>query len=367
MQVTAAVVQEKSAPFVIERLELTDPRPDEVLVRIVASGMCQTDLHGRDSYYNTPFPAVFGHEGAGVVEAIGSQVTRVEVGDHVIISFPWCGTCPNCRRHMPADCLSSLDLKFSGARPDGSTLLNKGGTPIYSAFFQQSSFATFAIANELFVVKTRKDAPLEILGPLACSGQTGAGAVFNTMRPRQGEALAIFGVGAVGLSGLMAAKIAGCDPIIAVDVHEKRLSLAQELGATHTINHTGRKSVVEEIRKITGGGVRFSLEASALPDILRESVECLMPAGTSVLVGSARAGTEVSLEMPFLQLGRKVHGVMQGESNPIEFIPTLVDYVMDGRMPLERLITFYPLADINKAADDSSNGRTIKPVLRMPS
>jgi aryl-alcohol dehydrogenase len=367
MQITAAVARERFGAFSIEQVDLTDPRPDELLVKVVASGMCQTDQHGRDGYYNTPLPAVFGHEGAGVVAAIGRGVTDFKPGDHVVMSFPWCGACANCRREMHAHCQKSFDLKMNGTRADGSTLMSQNSAPIYSAFFQQSSFATYAIANQRFAVKVRSDAPLELLGPFACSGQTGAGAVFNSMRPKQGDSFAVFGSGAVGLSGLMAAKIAGCDPIIAVDVHDKRLALARELGATHTINHTGRTDLVSKIRSITGDGVRFSLETSSLPAVLREAVEALMPAGTCVLLGSARAGTEVSLEMPFLQNGRTVHGVMQGESQPRDFIPRLVDHLMRGEMPVERMITFYPLADINRAAHDSTDGTTIKPVLRMAS
>jgi aryl-alcohol dehydrogenase len=363
MQITAAVARERFGSFSIEQLDLCDPRPDELLVRIVASGMCQTDQHGRDGYYNTPLPAVFGHEGAGIVAAVGKDVTRFAAGDHVVISFPWCGSCANCRRRMEAHCQKNFDLKMRGTRPDGTTLMQQKGSPIYSAFFQQSSFGAFAIANERFAVKIRKDAPLELLGPFACSGQTGAGAVLNSMRPQPDDAFAVFGVGAVGLSGLMAAKIAGCDPIIAVDVHARRLALARELGATHTLNRT---DVVAAIRKITGQGVRFSLETSAQPAVLREAVEALMPAGTCVLLGSARAGTEVSLEMPFLQFGRTLRGVIQGDSHPQELIPALVEYLMQGRMPVERMITFYPLAEINRAAADSNAGLTIKPVLRMP-
>jgi aryl-alcohol dehydrogenase len=267
---------------------------------------------------------------------------------------------------MISHCQKSFDWKMRGTRPDGSTLMRKNGATVYSAFFQQSSFATYAIANERFAVKVRKDAPLEFIGPFACSGQTGAGAVLNTMQPRPGDAFVVFGVGAVGLSGLMAAKIAGCDPIIAVDIHDHRLALARELGATHAINHSGRSDVVAEIKKITADGVRFSLETSALPAVFREAVEALMPAGTCVLLGSARAGTEVSFDMSFLQFGRDVHGVIQGESKPQEFIPRLVDYFMDGKMPVDRMMTVYDLADINRAADDSTKGRTIKPVLRMP-
>jgi aryl-alcohol dehydrogenase len=366
MQITAAVARARFGAFSIEQVELADPRPDELLVKIVASGMCQTDQHGRDGYYDTPLPAVFGHEGAGVVVAIGAGVTRFVPGDHVVMSFPWCGACPNCLRDMEAHCQKSFDLKMRGTRADGSTLMSQNGAPIYSAFFQQSSFATHVIANERFAVKVRNDAPLELLGPFACSGQTGAGAVFNTMRPRPGDSFAVFGVGAVGLSGIMAARIAGCEPIIAVDVHDKRLALARELGATHTINHTGRTDVVAEIRTITGGGVRFSLETSAQPAVFREAVEALIPAGVCVLLGSARAGAEVTLEMPFLQNGRIVHGVMQGESHPPEFIPKLVDFLMQDKMPVERMVTFYPLADINRAAQDSNDGITIKPILRMP-
>ncbi len=366
MQITAAVVRTRSGEFAIEQIDLCDPRPDELLVEVTASGMCATDLHGRDAYYPTKFPKVFGHEGAGIVRAVGAAVTKFKTGDHVVMSYPWCGTCPNCRTQRQSYCLHAFDLKMNGTRADGSTLHAKDGKPVYSAFFQQSSFGTFTIANERFAVKVRKDAPLEILGPLACGGQTGAGAVLNVMKPRAGDSFAVFGVGAVGLSGLMAAKIAGCDPIVAVDVHEHRLKLARELGATHVINHGGRTDVVAEIRKLTGLGVRYSLETSALPAVFREAVEALMPAGSCVLLGSARNGTEVSFEMPFLQNGRIVRGVIQGDSVPQEFIPILADHIVAGRFPLQRMITFYDLADINRAAAESSAGKTIKPVIRMP-
>ena len=366
MEIRAAVVRERSAKFEIDTLTLTDPRPDEVLVRVVASGMCQTDLHARDGYFPMPYPGVYGHEGAGVVAAVGAGVTRVKPGDHVVMSFPWCGACPNCRRQMHSHCLHANTLKMSGTRADGSTLMQKDGAPVYSAFFQQSSFATHAIANERFVVKVRPDAPLDQIGPFACSIQTGAGAVLNTMQPRPGDGFAVFGVGAVGLSGLMAAKIAGCDPIIAVDVHESRLALARELGATHVLNHAGRNDIVAAIRKISGEGVRYSLETSALPAVLREAVEVLVAAGTCVLLGSARRGVEVAFEMPFLQEGRVVRGVIQGESWPPEFIPKLIDLMMAGQLPVERMMTFYGLDAINRAAQESASGRAIKPVLRMP-
>ena len=222
MQITAAVARERFGPFSVETVELTDPRPDELLVKVVASGMCQTDQHGRDGYYNTPLPAVFGHEGAGVVEVVGNAVTQFTPGDHVVISFPSCGACDNCRRKMAWHCQDNLKLKMSGMRPDGSTLMSRRTADRSTApSFSNPRSRTRAIANERFAVKVRKDAPLDLLGPLACSGQTGAGAVLNTLQPEPGDALAVFGVGAVGLSALMAAKIAGCDPIIAIDVHPR--------------------------------------------------------------------------------------------------------------------------------------------------
>src|SRR3984885_9331076 len=265
MQVKAAVVRERSAPFVIDTLVLCEPRADELIVRVAASGMCQTDLHGRDGYFASPYPAVYGHEGSGVVHAVGSGVQDFAPGDHVVMSYPWCGTCANCRQQRLNYCLHGRKLKMGGTRHDGSTLLSKNGAPVYSAFFQQSSFGTFALTQARWAVKVRKDAPLEQLGPLACSGQTGAGAVLNVMQPNPGEAIAIFGVGAVGLSALMAAKIAGCDPIVAVDIHAHRLVLAQELGATCTIDYRSCGDVVGEIRKLTGSGVRYAADTSAVP------------------------------------------------------------------------------------------------------
>jgi aryl-alcohol dehydrogenase len=367
MQIKAAVVAAKSAPFVIETLELAEPRADELIVRVVASGMCQTDLHGRDGYHAiTSYPAVFGHEGAGVVHAVGSAVREFAPGDHVVMSYPWCGECAHCRRQRLNYCLNARNLKNKGTRADGSTLLARDGAPVYGAFFQQSSFGTFALTQARYAVKVRPDAPLDLIGPLGCSGQTGAGAVLNVLKPNAGESLAVFGAGAVGLSALMAAKVAGCAPLVAVDVHAHRLALTRELGATHTIDANACADVAAAIREASAGGVHYAVDSSAVPKALREAIESLMPGGTCVLLGSARAGTEAAFEMPFLQQGRVVRGVVQGDSVPREFIPQLIDLMLAGKFPLERMIKFYDLADINRAAAESSAGIAIKPVLRMP-
>ncbi len=366
MKITAAVVPARSSPFEIATLDLAAPLADEVLVRIVGSGMCHTDLHARDGYFpNLPYPVVCGHEGAGIVEQAGAAVADLAPGDPVVISFPWCGECGPCRAERIAYCERARPLKSSGRRADGSTPISRSGEPVYSCFFQQSSFASFAVAPAKDVVKIRRDAPIDLLGPLGCGLQTGAGAVLNVMQPQAGQGIAIYGVGGVGLAGLMAAKVAGCDPIIAVDRLAGRLALARELGATHTLESRGAETLAE-IRKITGGGSHFALETSAVPAVFRLAVDALRGLGTCVLVGSARAGTEVSFEMPVLQGGRTVRGVIQGDSRPREFIPRLVDLFMEGRFPLDRLVTRYELGNINRAAADATSGATIKPVLMLP-
>jgi aryl-alcohol dehydrogenase len=364
MRFSAARVEEKSGIFKIEPVELDGPRPDEVLVKIGASGLCHTDLHARDGYFPMPYPGVYGHEGAGVVAEVGSAVAHLAEGDHVVISFPWCGECEHCREDRRAYCRRGSELKSRGARADGSTTMRRGG-PVYASFFQQSSFATYALAPARDAVKVRQDAPIELLGPFACGVQTGAGAVLNVMAPEPGKSFVVFGAGSVGLAGLMAAKLAGCDPVIAVDIRVNRLALARALGATHAIDNTGQDAVAG-IRRITGGGAHFTLETSAVPAVFRQAVDCLLTRGTCVLVGSARRGTEVSFETSTLQAGRTVRGAIQGDSRPDQFIPYLVDLFMAGRFPVDRLVTFYDFAEINQAAADAVSGTTIKPVLRMP-
>lgn len=360
--IIAAVVRKKYGPFEIERLELDDPAAHEVLVKIEGCGVCHTDLHARDQYHPTPLPAVFGHEGAGIVERIGADVTKVAPGDKVVLVFPSCGHCGYCRSGKPAYCVRAADLKHSGRRSDGSTTLRKGAETIYGNFFGQSSFSTYALASERNTIKVRTELPAATLAALCCGVQTGAGAILNSLAVRAGSSLAVFGVGSLGLSAVMAGRIAGCLTIIAVDIKPNRLRIARELGATHAIEW-GKGNAIEEIRRLGGGGVDYALETSAVPQVLAAAVESLRPLGVCGLAGTAPPGTQVALAMRTLQGGRSVRGVVQGDSIPDSFIQQLLDFHAQGRFPFERLITPYPLERINQAAADAVEGTTIKPVL----
>jgi aryl-alcohol dehydrogenase len=366
LQVTAAVVEAKHADWHLETLELADPAPDEVIVRVVASGICQTDVHGRDDYFGIPFPCVFGHEGAGVVERVGVAVRKVAPGDRVLMASPACGDCPACRRGLPGYCAASRRIKFGGRLRDGRAPFHRNALPVYGAFFQQSSFATHALATEGNVVTLPRDLLLELAAAFPCGVNTGAGAVFNVLRPQPGASFAVFGAGAVGLAGLMAARIAGCDTIIAVDLHDKRLQLARELGATHVCN-PAKEDPVAAIRRASNGGVECSLEAAGAPQALRQAVDCLAPMGLCCLVGSARKGVEAGIEMTQLQQGRTLRGCIQGDAPPAQLFPVLFEHWRSGRMPVDRLITYYHFADINRAVADSLSGRSVKAVLRIGS
>ena len=216
MEIKAAVVFETSGDFNIEKLEIDDPREDEVLVKVAGVGICHTDLAGRAGHLPiSPPPNVLGHEGAGVVVKVGGRVTKVKPGDHVVLAWDYCGTCASCKMGKFLYCQNFFLHNFHGARPDGTTTLRKGDQAIHGSFFNQSSFADFALANERNVVKVREDVPLEIVGPMGCGVMTGAGAVINALRAGAGNSIAVFGVGPVGMSAILAAVVSGCTTIIA--------------------------------------------------------------------------------------------------------------------------------------------------------
>lgn len=365
LNIKAAVVRDKSAPFQIENLTLESPRDDEVLVKIHGVGVCHTDLVVRDQHLPTPLPAVLGHEGSGVVVAVGDKVRKVAPGDHVVLSYASCGTCENCLKGLNGYCPDLYGRNFSGARPDGSSpCCDAHGQRVSAYFFAQSSFGDHALASERNTVKIRKDVPLELMGPLGCGIQTGAGAVMNALKPSAGSSIAIFGAGSVGLSAVMAARVVGCTTIIAVDLNAERLALASELGATHVVN-AGTENVAERIASLTGGqGVQFSLECTGLPKVVRQAVDVLRLTGVCGVIGVAPLGTEFSLDMNSILFGRTVRGIIEGDSIPDVFIPQLVDLWHQGRFPFDKLVRFFPLSQINDAVHASESGQVLKAILR---
>jgi aryl-alcohol dehydrogenase len=349
-----AVLRKKGRPLKIESLELEGPRDDEVLVRIVASGICRTDIDMCEDWDSADTPVVLGHEGAGVVEEVGKHVKGVAPGDHVALSYQSCGSCRQCRSGHPFDCERFWELNFGFQRLDGTNAMRRSG--VRGHFFGQSSFATHALATERNLVRVAKDLPLEILAPLGCGIQTGAGTVMNSLSVPQGASVAIFGTGSAGLSAAMAARIVGADPIIGVDVKPKRLKLAPELGVTHTI-HGRDDDVASRIADITGAGVDYVVETTGSWKMHRLAIDVLNPGGTVALL-TGESGKS-------LKDGRKTLGIIQGDAVPQKFIPKLIDLYRSGRFPFDRLIKFYDFKEINRAIADSKRGDTIKPVLRI--
>ncbi|WP_103338253.1 NAD(P)-dependent alcohol dehydrogenase [Amycolatopsis sp. CA-126428] len=363
---TAAVVESAGAGFTLGEVALDELRPDEVRVRIVATGVCHTDLGVAAGALPFPLPGVLGHEGAGIVEEAGTAVTRVRAGDRVLLSYTSCGGCANCRDGHPAYCETWLPANLlGGRRPDGTTPISRGGTPLGGHFFGQSSFAGHAVADERSVVKVAADAPLDLLAPLGCGIMTGAGAVWNVLAPRPGATLLVTGAGAVGLSAVMAAHLTPATRIIAVDRVAARLTLARELGATDTIDTSG-EDLAETVGKLTGGrGVDGVVETTGNAGVLGTAIGALAARGTAVVVGAPAFGTEVPVDVNFLLPGRHVVGLTMGDAETQALVPTLAGLVAAGRFPVEKLVTHYEFGQIQQAVDDMLAGTTIKPVLRL--
>ena len=365
IKIRAAVAEARGEPFQIQDLELDEPRADEVLVRIVACGICQTDVHVWHQRLPTPLPIVLGHEGSGVVERVGPSVTSIKPGDHVVLSYQACGQCEPClQAHYPY-CDHAAEVNFSGARLDGTIGIHRRAgllaSPVRGHFFGQSSFATHALTTERNTVKVPKDLPLELLGPLGCGLQTGASTVLNAFRMTAGQTLAVFGVGAVGLAAIMAANAIAAGAIIAVDINETRLTLARKLGATHAINPKD-KDVGEALRAITGRGVNFVLETSGRGEMLAHALKGLANVGQ---IGTVAPGPDSVVEVANLSPGSGVRFIIQGDAIPQLFIPELIRLYQSGRFPFDQLVRFYPFEKINDAFADSARGEVIKPVLRM--
>jgi aryl-alcohol dehydrogenase len=361
----AAVVREAGAPFELRPLGLDEPRADELAVRVEASGICHTDVSVAEGKFGTPFPIVVGHEGTGVVEALGAEVEGFAVGDRVVLSFDWCGHCRNCVDGRPTYCYENWPRNFGGGRLDGSTSLDLDGAAVHSHFNGQSSFSEHLICPAHAAIRIESDIPAKLLAPLGCAVQTGAGAVLNALRPGPRDGLAIFGVGAVGLSAVMGAAIAGCELVIAVDPNPERRALAAELGATHTIDPAA-EDPNEAIRALAPDGLQFALEMSGVPAVLQQAISTLAPGGTCGLVGAPPVGTRFPLDVhEILSFGRSLRGIVMGDSVPRRFLPELVRYWEEGRLPLERLVETFSFTEIDTAIEAARSSQVVKAVIEM--
>lgn len=359
----AALLRAAQHPLQVEDIEVSAPREDEVLVRMAGTGICHTDLVVCGGF-PAPLPIVLGHEGAGVVEAVGPGVKSIKPGDHVVLSFDACGTCPNCAQHQPAYCHHFMPLNFGGQSPvDESTGLSQGGEKVFGRFFGQSSFATLALARERNTVKVAPDLPIELLGPLGCGVQTGAGAVMNSLKLKAGESIAVFGGGAVGLSAVLAAKVVGASHIVVVEPNAARRALALELGATAAIDPAAESDVPGAV-KAASGGVQCALDTTGIPPVIRQAADTLLPNGMLGLLGVSPPEADLPVNiMSMLMRGIGVKAILEGDSDPKQFIPELLELYRAGRFPFVKLIKTFGFEQINEAMNASMDGSVVKPVV----
>lgn len=364
MQIKALVASAEDKSFTYVDAELDVPKSDEILVKIKAVGLCHTDILARDGIFQLGIPAVLGHEGAGIVERIGDKVTKVKVGDRIAISFRSCGSCRKCKSESAAYCKDFVPLNILGHRLDGSRALSRDGEELASNFFGQSSFATHALTYAENVVILPDDMPFDLAAPLGCGVQTGAGTVLISLKCEAGSSLIVTGAGVVGLSAVMAAKINGCSEIIVVEPVAARRDLAIELGATHAIDPIEHEDFEAEIRKIVPDGVDYAIDTTGRRLTLENLTRCFTTQGTLAMVGMTPPTDDVSYTgHQFLAAGLTIKGIIEGDSHPDKFIPELIGYYKEGRLPLEKLISTYPLKDINKAVEDHHSGLCTKAVL----
>lgn len=358
-----ALLEVVGAPLVPTEVEFGPLLGDEVLIKVAGVGICHTDLAAIHGALPLPLPVVLGHEASGVVAAVGPAVTSLVPGDHVVVSFDSCRDCRPCTSGRPAYCTRFAALNYRGVRKDGSTTMTRAGSPVHGGWFGQSSFGTHAVATARNAVKVNPDLPLELLGPLACSLQTGAGAVLNVLRPQPGDSIAVFGVGAVGLSAVMAARIAGCTTIIAVDMNGERLEVAAELGATHLVNPSDVSDVVAAVLAASPRGVDHSVDGVGLSSVVQQAVAVLRSPGTCATLGLQGPFNDTVINQGHLLMGRTLTGVIEGDADPHTFIPELVRLWQDGRFPFDRLVRSYPFEAINDALAAAADGSALKPVI----
>lgn len=365
MEAVAAVLNQPAGPFSVETIDVAEPREGEVRVAIKAVGICHTDLVIGSGALGNAFPTVLGHEGAGVVEAVGRDVTRVTPGDKVLLSFNSCGHCPRCNEGQPAYCFEFFPLNMTCTRPDGSSRLSRKGETVADNCFGQSSFAGLAIANERNILKLSDDADLALLAPLGCGIQTGVGAVLRSLRAREDEALVVVGGGAVGLSAVLGGVIAGCNPIVLIEPQAERRDMSKEVGATHVIDPSEVEELVAAVRAILPAGADLIVDTSGHMPTIEQTPNLIAPMGRIGLIGvpgSLDAVLPLAV-VQWLTIGGTLRGIVEGDSDIAGFLPELIAYHAAGRLPFERFVKRYPFADINQAIEDAHSGKCIKAVL----
>ncbi|MBL4238835.1 S-(hydroxymethyl)glutathione dehydrogenase/class III alcohol dehydrogenase [Vibrio fluvialis] len=365
----AAVAWGPNQPLKMEEVDVMLPRKGEVLVRIVASGVCHTDaftLSGDDP--EGVFPAILGHEGGGIVEMVGEGVTSVEVGDHVIPLYTAeCGECKFCKSGKTNLCSAVRATQGKGLMPDGTTRFYKNGEPIFH-YMGCSTFSEYTVLPEISLAKVNKEAPLEEICLLGCGVTTGMGAVMNTAKVKKGDTVAIFGLGGIGLSAIIGARMVGASRIIGIDINEKKFELAKQLGATDCINpQKFDKPIQDVIIEMTDGGVDFSFECIGNVNVMRQALECCHKGwGESVIIGVAGAGQEISTRPFQLVTGRVWRGSAFGGVKGRSQLPGIVEQYLAGEFGLQEFITHtMPLDEINEAFELMHSGESIRSVIHF--
>lgn len=368
MQTRAAVAYKAGAPLTIETVDLQGPKAGEVLVEIMATGVCHTDaftLSGDDP--EGAFPAILGHEGAGIVREVGAGVTSVKPGDHVIPLYtPECRECNFCLHPKTNLCQSIRTTQGQGVMPDGSSRFSINGEPILH-YMGTSTFSNFTVMPEIAVAKVREDAPFEKICYIGCGVTTGIGAVVFDAKVEPGSTVAVFGLGGIGLNVIQGAKMVGADKIIGIDLNPAKVELAKKFGMTHFINPNEVENLVEAICDLTDGGVDYSFECIGNVKVMRQALECTHKGwGESYIIGVAGAGQEISTRPFQLVTGRSWKGSAFGGARGRTDVPKIVDWYMDGKINIDDLITHVmPLEDINKAFDLMHKGESIRSVIKF--
>ncbi len=368
MRIRGVVLEETGGPLVLSELELATPGPEEVLVRLRASGVCHSDWNAVDGTAETRCPAVLGHEGAGVVEAVGERVARVRVGDHVALSWaPWCGECDECRRDLPQLCSTVWPAMGTGGLMDGTPRLSRGGEPVYHYSFL-STFAEACVVPERSCIPISHDVPFEVAALVGCAVTTGVGSVWRTAGVRPGERVAIVGCGGVGLSALLAAVAVGANPVIAVDAAAGKLDVARELGATDAVLWQGTAAeTADAVREASGGGVDYAIEATGRPEAMEAAFLSTRSRGAAVLIGIPRPDAVLSLPAATIpRMERRVLGSIYGSSKPERDFPHTLALYRSGRLPLDRLVSHrLPLEEAEHGFELMQSGEALRVVLEL--